>query len=213
MVPEMAVEDAVESCEYLNVVLTDHGNRHQCLAIIPQYESYHVQKWMRLDDSSKVDPKAELKLVSRGQKNGPNEFNPPSESDTRKHWEMLQQYFQNVDDVLGDLKPILSKIAVDNTVIVMVVNFGQSELLMNFVCSARARKFDLSNVIVFTTDEESTKLVTSLGLTAYYDKRVSWVSHQRKNILLLTFIRSRTLIRSRKAVSYTHLTLPTIYSV
>lgn len=173
VVPEMSVEDAVEPCEYMNVVLTDHGTRNQCVAIIPQYESYHVQKWMRLDEKSKIDKTKELRLVSRGQKHGHNEFFPPTENDTRKHWEMLQQYLKNVDDVLEDLKPILKKIAVDNTVIVMVVNFGQSELLMNFVCAARSRGFDLDNVIVFTTDKESTDLVTALGLTAYYDKRVS----------------------------------------
>ena len=54
----------------------------------------------------------------------------------------------------------------------MLCNHGQSVLLINFVCSARARNIDLSNLLVFTTDLETTDLVTSLGLTAYYDQGV-----------------------------------------
>ena len=53
----------------------------------------------------------------------------------------------------------------------MVCNFGQAELLMNFVCSAKSRGLDVSNILVFTTDQETTDLVTALGLTAYYDQR------------------------------------------
>ena len=55
----------------------------------------------------------------------------------------------------------------------MVSNFGQSELLVNFVCSARSRGLDISSVLVFATDLETKALAESLGLTAFYDKRVS----------------------------------------
>ena len=116
-------KDAVENCEYLNIVLTDHGSRKQCIAIIPQYESYHLQKWMRVEPrSGRLDAKAELQLVSRGhQSNGMDQFEPPDlAKHTRQHWLMLERYFANVDDVLKELKPILQKIAIDNTVIVMV---------------------------------------------------------------------------------------------
>jgi len=116
-------KDAVENCEFLNILLTDHGNRKQCIAIVPQYESYHLQKWMRVNPhSGKLDSQAELQLVSRGhQTNGLDQFEPPDlRRDTRKHWQMLERYFANVDDVLDELKPLLQKIAIDNTVIVMV---------------------------------------------------------------------------------------------
>lgn len=115
--------EAVENCEYLNIVLTDHGNRNQCIAIMPQYESYHLQKWMRISPSTgQLDDKADLQMVSRGQQhNGRDQFEPPDlVKDTRKHWLMLERYFANLDAVLEELKPILQKIALDNTVIVMV---------------------------------------------------------------------------------------------
>ena len=45
----VSTADAVENCDYLNMILTHHdGVRQQCLAIVPQYESYHIQKWMRV---------------------------------------------------------------------------------------------------------------------------------------------------------------------
>lgn len=47
---------------------------------------------------------------------------------------------------------------------------------MNFACSARARGLDISNILVFATDEETKELAEGVGLTAYFDKRVSLVN-------------------------------------
>lgn len=175
--PKLSMEDAVQNCNQLNVVLNDHsGGRQQCIAIVPQYESYHIQKWMRISkDKNVVDKSAiPLKLVSRGQvETGRDAFKPPPMDSTRQHWDLLKTFLKNIDDVLGDLKPILEKISRNKTVIVMVCNFGQSELLMNFVCAAKSRNIDISNVIVFTTDTETKDLAEGLGLSAYYDYRVS----------------------------------------
>jgi hypothetical protein len=173
--PVLDMETATKKCDYLHVILTDHSKqRNQCVAIVPQYESFHLQKWMRIDNHGKLDSVQPLQLVSRGQKaTGRNEFDAPKITDTRKMWDMLKNYLDSVDDVLKELDAVLRKIADDNhTVIVMVCNFGQSELLMNFVCSAKKRGFDISNIVVFTTDQETTDLATELGLATYYDKRV-----------------------------------------
>jgi hypothetical protein len=78
-----------------------------------------------------------------------------------------------MEEVLAELKPILERVAVDNTVIVLVCNFGQSELLLNFICSAKSRGFDLGRVILFATDEETKELAEAHGIAAYYDHRVS----------------------------------------
>jgi hypothetical protein len=84
---------------------------------------------------------------------------------------MLKNYLASIDDVLAELKPIVEAIAIENTIIVMVVNFGQSELLLNFACAARSRGLDTSNVLVFTTDKQAKELAESVGLTAYFDER------------------------------------------
>lgn len=175
LLPVLDMEAAAAKCDYLHVILTDHSKqRNQCLAIVPQYESFHLQKWMRIDKHGKLDSKQPLQLVSRGQKaTGRNEFDAPSIKDTRKMWDMLKNYLDSVDEVLKELDAVLKPIAdKDNTVIVMVCNFGQSELLMNFVCSAKKRGFDISNIVVFTTDQETTDIAHDIGLATYYDKRV-----------------------------------------
>jgi len=173
----LEMPDALENCEQLNIILADQtGVRKQCFAIMPQYESFHLQRWMRTNPKfGAVDMTQPLQFVSRGHaRNGKEEFGAPKLDITKKHWDWLQKYLANLDDVLAEVDVILKKIATkDNKVIVLVCNFGQSELLMNFVCSAKARGFDLSPVIVFTTDQETTDLAQSLGLATYYDERVS----------------------------------------
>lgn len=66
----------------------------------------------------------------------------------------------------------LERIAVNNTVIVMTTNFGQADLLMNFICAAKARDFDVSNVIVFATDEEAMNVARGLDLEFFYNEEV-----------------------------------------
>jgi len=137
-VNSMSIDEAVENCEFMNVILTHHDSpRKQCTAIIPQYESYHIQKWMRVKEGKKkmeLDLKNDLVLVPRGQQpNGIDSFKPPVfDNHTRRSWELLKKYLASVDDVLAELKPIVDKIKIKNTVIVMVCNHGQSELLVNF---------------------------------------------------------------------------------
>lgn len=173
-IPHIDMPDAISKCEYLNIVLTDNtGRRNQCVALVPQYESYHIQKWMRLNEDDMIDADSPLRMVSRGQTNGRDLFDPPDlREDTREFWKIMSLYLENIDVVLKELRPILRRIAIDKTVIVMVCNFGQAQLLINFVCAAKSRNLDISNIIVFTTDQETTDIATSLGLAAYYDQRV-----------------------------------------
>lgn len=94
----------------------------------------------------------------------------PDPKVTRKHWSVLHKYFETIDSVLQELRPLTEKAAKHNTLVVMFSNFGQSELIVNFCCSARARNLDLSSVLVFATDEETKELVEGLGLTVFYNK-------------------------------------------
>jgi len=177
-IPLLDPQTATENCDAMNVVFTANpGNTRQCTALIGNYESYHIQRWMRVDTvkTTAIDPSLPLQLVSRGyaSRGKTNFYAPPSDSKyspVKRHWVQLKTFLQNVDEVLGDLKPILEKIARNNAVVVMTVNMGQSSLLMNFACSARRRGFDLGNVLVFPTDMESKKLAEGLGLATYFDE-------------------------------------------
>mmetsp|Transcript_25023 Transcript_25023/g.69010 ORF Transcript_25023/g.69010 Transcript_25023/m.69010 type:complete len:601 (-) Transcript_25023:23-1825(-) len=171
-IPSIETEEALQHCDYVNVILANHdGKENICTAIVPQYESYHVQKWMRLGHNGR-DSSEDLQLVSRGmQSNGKNQFRPPLDKHRKESWSMLSQYYSTFADATTVLKPLVEKVATKGkTVTVMVSNFGQSELLANFVCAAKSRNLDTSSILVFATDMETKELAESLGLTAFYDK-------------------------------------------
>jgi hypothetical protein len=72
--------------------------------------------------------------------------------------------------MLERLAPIAAKVARNKTLVVMVSNHGQSEVLVNFVCSAKTRNLDISAVLVFATDVETKALAESLGVGVFYDE-------------------------------------------
>lgn len=165
---------ALASCDMVNVLLTDHsGSRQQCLAIVPNYEFFQLHRWMRVDGMNKLDSSQPLTLHGRGLKsNGRDEFLPPKHMNAEKAVQVLTQYLAALDNVNRELKAILQRIHRDHTVIVMVCNFGQSELLLNFLCQAWARTFDIGNLLVFAMDQETHDMVADMGVAVYYDKRV-----------------------------------------
>lgn len=171
----LSPEEATENCDHMNVISTYHEGKHrrQCLAIVPQYESYHIQKWLRVPEDGPGSSHYPLRMVPRGKSmQGTEAFSPPKhDKHTKRSWKMLETYFDTLDDVIAELTPIVRRIAIDNTIVVMVCNFGQSQLLVNFACSAKAKGIDISNVLVFATDEETKELAESAGLNAYFEKR------------------------------------------
>ena len=179
-IPLTDPQTATENCDAMNVIFTANpGNTRQCTAIVGNFESYHVQRWMKVDTvkSTKVQADLPLAPVSRGyaSRGKANFYSPPSDgkfSPVKRHWEMLKTFLQNVDSILDDLRPILKKVARNNAVVIMTCNHGQSALLMNFACSAQRRGFDLSNILVFPTDIETKELAEGLGLATYFDEKV-----------------------------------------
>jgi hypothetical protein len=165
-----SVDQAVENCEHLHVILTSNGRKKQCLAVMGQYEAFHIQKWMRLPEKGPVNSSAPLRLVNRGaQDSGRLSTKPPTRKETMEYWKVLQTYLATLPDVLESLKQVAEKVAKDNTIIVLVCNHGQSELLMNFVCNAKSKGLDLTQVLLFATDLETKALAEGLGITAFYD--------------------------------------------
>jgi len=182
-----STKEATANCDYLNIVLTDHSrNRRQCTALVGQYESFHIQKLMRLPEpvagevtaksreAMRLDPKLPLRYVGRGATSSGRFTKPPPQKVTQEYWnDFLKPYLNNLDEVLDQLKPIAAEAAgaasSQNSIIVLVCNFGQSELLLNFLCSARARDLDTSSILVFATDEETEALAKSMGVRVFHD--------------------------------------------
>jgi hypothetical protein len=109
----------------------------------------------------------------RGEMSGVDGFAFPDISLLHLHREVLLNYLTNFDKIQAKLAIILYEVAKNNTVIVSTVNKGQSELLINFVCSARSRGLDISNLIVFPTDLYSKNLADEMGLATFYSEEVN----------------------------------------
>lgn len=172
--PHLSAVDATENCETMNVVLIDNpGPTQQCIALVGgQYQSYHVQRWMRMGENG-LDHQMPLRMVGRAmRKNGFDEMMLPKTQHVDTHQELLRTYLENIKSIRQRLKPIAEMTAVDNTIVVLTCNKGQSELLMNFACSSRSRGFELHNVLVFPTDRETDALARGLGLTTFYEESI-----------------------------------------
>jgi Nucleotide-diphospho-sugar transferase len=173
----LSVDDATQNCNYLSLILTQPGRLDQCIAIMGQYNSYHVHKSMRLKGVKRVaiDESKPLQLVKRSAAIEPFHTRLPPLSATKKYWETsLQPYLQRYKEYLDKLRPITKEIGKkhNNIIIVMVCNHGQSELLVNFVCSAKARGHDISGILVFSTDKETEEISKNLGLATFYDENL-----------------------------------------
>jgi hypothetical protein len=179
--PHLTAQEATQNCGGLNVIFTDtHDGLDQCIAIVGNYESYHIQRWMRIDGrrtGSKMSAKLPLYPVGRGlQTNGMDKFSAPEDMHMMQNQELLRTYFDQLDDTIRILKPKAASCAGDdNTVIVMVCNTGQSDLLINFMCSADARGFgDIvrEKVLLFATDQGMLDIAIGLGMKAFYNEKI-----------------------------------------
>lgn len=178
--PHMPVQDATKNCGALNVIYTDsRKDVQQCIAIVANYESYHIQRWMRINPAGNhpLDISLPLSHVGRGmQDNGSDKLVAPNDGSAMQNQALLETYFSRLNDTISKLGPIAKACSGrDNTVIVMVCNTGQSELLINFICSAQARGFGdvvREKVLVFATDEGVLDIAQGLGLRTFYDEEV-----------------------------------------
>jgi Nucleotide-diphospho-sugar transferase len=169
------VEEATANCDFLNIVLTkeDHSRR-QCIAIMGQSESFHIQRFMRLPATGRLNASVPLRQVGRMMdENGDNFGYVPQPQDLVSHGERIRDFLGNMNSVLDALRPLAARAAGNKDVIViMFANFGQSELIINFCCSARARNLDISSLLIFATDIESKELLEGFGLNVFYEERI-----------------------------------------
>lgn len=183
----LSASNATQHRNSLKIVLMQPQKDRECLALVGQWESSHTYKFMRLpreenNNNNKkkgmrkggggVDPKLPLRYVSRLHGDNGMLQRIPTLEKMKEYDSTLVNYLLRLGNVLKQLKPVAEKVAKDNTIVVMVCNFGQSELLMNFACSSRARGIDLFQVLVFATDEETKSLAEGLGMSVFYDQEV-----------------------------------------
>lgn len=165
-------EEATSMCDVMNVVVTGVENPKRCLVIMDHYESHHVEMWKREEADLPLQLVPRNTWPAHGKTSAQYETHPPRKDQHKVFFEDLQRYLKNLDVSVEKLRLVLKPIAIDNTVIVMVSNHGQSNVLVNFACAARAKGFNLSNLVVFCTDEETVQVAEALGFATFYDKEV-----------------------------------------
>ena len=178
--------DATQNCHAMKVILTKPNKKNECLALVGQWSSFHLHHFLRLRNDENTTqtnearhnheaeaaeplfrPDYPLRYVSRRHDLGGKTPQLPRAHQTEGYWPLLVDYLQKLPGTLERLRPLAAQVAVDNTMVVMVCNLGQSELLMNFVCAARARKLPLDRVLLFATDADTYRLAQSLGIAAF----------------------------------------------
>ncbi|KAL7486417.1 hypothetical protein ACHAW6_012019 [Cyclotella cf. meneghiniana] len=185
---------ALENCDTINVQFLRNrppsGTAFPatCTVWIPTLNnlpSFHVQRWMRHVD---VDHRVLRHVGSLTAPNGVNKFDVPKYHPiVSKHWEALRRFLEHVDEVLEDVRAIIDErwrlLSLgdgngERTVIVMTVNRGDADLLLNFLCAAKSRNLDVRRILVFVTDEESQRSIEALsndskdglGVMVYFDR-------------------------------------------
>jgi hypothetical protein len=177
--PMLSVEQAAQNCDVVNVaLLSTENSARTCYAFVAGGgpEGHHLLKFARLLPATPnvrprpvLDPTAPLSLVGLFELRHSAPL--PSKDGSKIFRAILSEYLRNFDAAMEKLSPIAAAAAVNKTIVVVTCNFGQSEILMNFVCGARHRQLDLSMVIVFAIDEETRDVALGLGLHTFYDER------------------------------------------
>jgi hypothetical protein len=130
-----------------------------------QWESSHVHKWEKTKES-------EYKYSASHHRE-----DVPTKEETAVSNQALLTYLTFLNDALANLKPLAEKASrgaygKEGPIIVMVANYGQMQFFVNFCCSARARGLDVSQIVLFATDQETYDLATAMNVTVFHDSRV-----------------------------------------
>jgi len=148
----------------------------QCTAIVGHFESQHILRYMRNRRGIRANLSLPFQQVARTRiSDGTQEIIEIPPKLQEESWKHINQYFSiALPNAKENLKPIIHKMmqqqpqSANQALVVMTCNFGQVELLINFVCTAQT--MDLSQVLVFCTDKDTLQIARGLGLNAYYDE-------------------------------------------
>jgi Nucleotide-diphospho-sugar transferase len=161
------------------VMLLQPNRPDHCLAIVGQWESNHMHNFRRIPKSKPraknqdmtPDKSHPLRYVNRGVVEDGKEaqgMGMPTKYATKDYWPELVDYLNKQEATLQRLQPIVREAAgTGRAVVVMLVNFGQVSLFVNFVCAARARGLDLSNIVMFATDPPAVDIARTLGVRVF----------------------------------------------
>jgi hypothetical protein len=171
-----SANEATKRCMSMKLILTFTEDPYSCFAIMGQWESYIVHKWMRITKGKRATLDQPFKLVSRSQQRFDEALPFEFENLEDQGFSFLSKYASRLNEALQKLWPVVQPLVEgrkEPTIVLMMCNYGQSELFINFVCSARSRGLDTSQVLLYATDPDMEELGKLLGVATFYDEKVS----------------------------------------
>jgi Nucleotide-diphospho-sugar transferase len=166
---------------------TRDRNANTCTAIVGKSESYHIQKWIQTSSKESVVPLVptnRYQFVDKYKTFNGYLRDTPSKTRQGTALRVVNTFHSILEEALQDLQPIADRVAarkggdgankhlLQGIMVIMVCNYGHSELFVNSVCAARANGVDLSKILMFATDIETHQLAESLGVTSFYNKKL-----------------------------------------
>eukprot|EP00629_Pelagomonadales_sp_RCC1024_P005962 CAMPEP_0119296616 /NCGR_PEP_ID=MMETSP1329-20130426/50660_1 /TAXON_ID=114041 /ORGANISM="Genus nov. species nov., Strain RCC1024" /LENGTH=466 /DNA_ID=CAMNT_0007297553 /DNA_START=61 /DNA_END=1457 /DNA_ORIENTATION=- len=159
-----------EACDEVDVVVAQSGN-DRCLLVSTAASTavpHHVTRWERSGGG--------WSTVSRIRE---SKQRMPGEGTRKRARTLAVRLLSKLDEVSAALEPLLERAARfthpayaatasgKGAVLIMCVNWGNLDLLMNFLRSACARGIDVRNLVVFAADKQVDKALRDVGVLVF----------------------------------------------
>lgn len=141
------------ACNEVDVITLGQDRCYVATSARVKFPSLFVHRYKHHQEGGEKGAEG-WRLVPRIEKEGSR---PPIPINREKHDAFLLALLENYADVERAASELLKKVAggKDKRVLVMALNEGDTDLLVNFVCSARAANIPLDNAVVFAADQVS----------------------------------------------------------
>jgi len=184
-----------ECYSYVNPHISQKGGR-QCLAVVFLQDLHFTQNLLRFDSNPKKKKPSSsssgsitsLQLTVGEEKldDHPTGFfsKVGSEKGRSRLSQKMKQLFKNLPLIESHVQMTLHSHGFlaherdHNTITVMVVNQGELDLLVNFVCSCVHHNISTSNVLVFAGSANIVPLIDAMGLMAVFHVAFAPVSKE-----------------------------------
>lgn len=135
------------------------------------------------NDDNKNSKNKMLRIQKQQQSSLSNSMEfPPKPMITKLVFQYLQQYLQIQDEVLQQLQSLVvsSNISLTTTtsksypsyIVIMLCNWEQHELLLNFICQCNRLHISLHNYILFAMDDKIYQFAKQFNMNVYYHEHL-----------------------------------------
>lgn len=156
--------ETLDTCEEVDVVVAQAGAGRCLLVAGTQQPSFRVTRHERVDEA--WQPIARIREGKQRM---------PTDSTRRRARALFVRLVSSLEDVAAELDPVLAAAAQGTrdyradkgAVLLMCINAGNLDLLLNFVLSTKRAGFPVDNLVVFAADEQTDGALKSAGIRTF----------------------------------------------